>query len=74
MNRNHTAVDITKEASDTSFIDCKIGGTVKNAGKRSRFIRTEISLFKKEHPLVYYLTIIASIIAIIDFILNHIKI
>ena len=68
MDKDHLAVDITKEASDTKFTDCKIYGKVKNSGKRTKFIGTEIRLFKKEHPFFFWLSAIASIIAIFEFI------
>lgn len=70
MGKKNLAVDITEKASDTKFVDCEIGGKVRNSGKRTTFIRTKISLFKREHPILFWLGVIASIITIISFLPN----
>ena len=67
MDKNHTVVDITKEATDAKFTDCKFYGSLKNSGKRSKFIRTEIGLFRKEHPFFFWLSVVASVTGILAF-------
>lgn len=62
------ALLITEKAKDTTIIDCDINGGVENYGERTRIIRTRIKIFRQEHSVIYWITIIASVVTIVGFI------
>lgn len=67
MEKEHIAVELTREAKDNRFIDSEIHGGLKIAGSGNQFVRTGVYKFKKEHPFFFWLAVVASIITILSF-------
>lgn len=65
MGKEHIAVELTKAARNNSFVDSKIYGGVKIAGSGNKFVRTNIYKFKREHPLLFWIGVSASVVTIV---------
>ncbi len=62
---NHVALEITETAKNNRFTDTTVHGNIKLAGENNSFIRTTIFSIKREHPLLFWLGVVASIIGIV---------
>lgn len=73
MTNEHTAIEITDKAKNNVFEDCNVYGKVKMAGSGNKMIRTNIYQFTKEHPFIFWITLIASLATIIGFVMQILK-
>lgn len=56
---------ITEEAKNNKFEDCVSYGKTEIRGKGNSFIRTKFIEYKKEHPVIFWIGLVSSILSIL---------
>lgn len=67
---NKQALHITKDAKDSTFMDCNIQG-VQNDGTRTSMVRTKIYNFHKNHPSLWVSIVIALFVGVILLLIEY---
>jgi len=64
------ALHVTKEAKDSTFVDCDIIGGARIEGRGTLMLRTRIIQFSKEHPVYWW----SGLVIVIGFLADLISV
>lgn len=60
-NNQRTALHVTKEAKNNTFVDCNIVGGARIEGRGTKMIRTTIVQFSHDHPVYWWSGIVLAV-------------
>lgn len=62
--RKPLTLHLTKEAEGNVFLDSRVYGSTRIEGKENKFINTVFRNVRKEHPFVFWISLLGSIASI----------
>jgi hypothetical protein len=67
FQKEHIALEMTEKAKNNIFDRCIVYGKVSIAGTGNKMKRTIIYQFTQKHPIIFWITLIASVLTIMGF-------